>query len=144
MTTSSINHRRAPYAAAATGLVGTLLAITLNSAYAMPGRDDRPTGPDRHRPHPRPLRRARLLHHTPHLERSPRRTPAPLLHLRPLIGHRSRRPDPHRVVLRPRAPTTSADDLSIQIGAVRGRRTGVCRGGRVGAPCSNGGNTLTA
>ncbi len=45
MTTSSINHRRALYAAAATGLVGTLLAITLNSAYAMPGRDDRPTVP---------------------------------------------------------------------------------------------------
>ena len=47
MTTSSINHRRAPYAAAATGLVGTLLAITLNSAYAMPGRDDRQTVHDR-------------------------------------------------------------------------------------------------
>lgn len=47
MTTSSINHRRALYAAAATGLVGTLLATTLNSAYAMPGRDDRPTASGR-------------------------------------------------------------------------------------------------
>lgn len=47
MTTSSIFHRRASYAAAATGLVGTLLAITLNSAYAMPGRDDRQTVPGR-------------------------------------------------------------------------------------------------
>lgn len=48
MTTSSINHRRAPYAAAATGLVGTLFAVTaLNSAYAMPGPDDRPTVPGR-------------------------------------------------------------------------------------------------
>lgn len=43
MTTSSINHRPAIFAAAATGLVGTLLAITLNSAYAVPVRDDRPT-----------------------------------------------------------------------------------------------------
>jgi hypothetical protein len=45
MTTSSITHRRSIYAAAATGLVGTLLATTLNSAYAMPDRDDHPTGP---------------------------------------------------------------------------------------------------
>jgi hypothetical protein len=36
---SSISHRRALCSAAATGLVGTLLAITVNSAYAMPGRD---------------------------------------------------------------------------------------------------------
>ncbi len=45
MTTSSITHRRSIYAAAATGLVGTLMAATLNSAYAMPDRDDHPSGP---------------------------------------------------------------------------------------------------
>jgi hypothetical protein len=45
MTTSSITHRRASYAAAVTGLVGTLLALTLNNASAMPGRDDHPTVP---------------------------------------------------------------------------------------------------
>ena len=36
---SSISHRRALYSAAATGLVGIVLAITVNSADAMPGRD---------------------------------------------------------------------------------------------------------
>jgi hypothetical protein len=41
--TSSINHRRAVYTAAATALVGTFLAGTLTSASAMPGRDDHPT-----------------------------------------------------------------------------------------------------
>ena len=46
MTTSSINHRRTTHAAAVIGLVGTLLAITLNSAYAMPGHDHSPTGSD--------------------------------------------------------------------------------------------------
>jgi hypothetical protein len=37
---SSIRHRRALSAAAAAGLVGTLLAMTLGSASAMPGRGD--------------------------------------------------------------------------------------------------------
>ena len=45
MTTTSTNHRHATYAAAATGLVATLMAITLNSASAMPGRDDQPSVP---------------------------------------------------------------------------------------------------
>ena len=40
--TSSIRHRRLLSAAAATGLVGTLLAITLNSASAMPARGGDP------------------------------------------------------------------------------------------------------
>jgi hypothetical protein len=39
----SIRHRRTVSVAAATGLVGTLLAITLGSASAMPGRDDPPS-----------------------------------------------------------------------------------------------------
>ena len=43
--TSSSHHRRALSAAAATGLVGTLLALTLTSAAAMPGRGDHPTSP---------------------------------------------------------------------------------------------------
>lgn len=47
MTTSPITHRRTRYAAAAIGLVGTLLAITLDSAHAMPGRDDHPAVPGR-------------------------------------------------------------------------------------------------
>lgn len=42
---SSTHHRCYLYAAAATGLAGTLVAITLNTAYAMPGRDDHPTAP---------------------------------------------------------------------------------------------------
>jgi len=41
-STSSINHHRAFPAAAAAALVGTLLAITLGSASAMPGRGDQP------------------------------------------------------------------------------------------------------
>ena len=53
MITLSLVHRRAPstthrrtgYAAATAGLVGTLLAVTLGSASAMPGRDDHPTLP---------------------------------------------------------------------------------------------------
>ena len=43
--TSSIRHRRTISAAAAAGLVGTLLAITLGSASAMPARDDPPSAP---------------------------------------------------------------------------------------------------
>ena len=43
--TSSIRDRPALFAAAATGLVGTLLAITLGSASAMPARDDLPSVP---------------------------------------------------------------------------------------------------
>jgi hypothetical protein len=44
MTTSRINRRHHPlYAAAVTALVGTLLTIPLNGAYAMPGHDDQPT-----------------------------------------------------------------------------------------------------
>ena len=43
--TSSINHHRALSAAAAAGLVGTLLAMTLGSASAMPGRGDPPPAP---------------------------------------------------------------------------------------------------
>ena len=43
MTTSTINHRHVTYAAAVTAMVGTLLAITLNSAYAVPGPEDRQT-----------------------------------------------------------------------------------------------------
>jgi len=43
--TSQINHHRTLSAAAATGLVGSLLALTLGSASAMPGRADHPTGP---------------------------------------------------------------------------------------------------
>lgn len=42
--TSSITHHTV-FAAAATGLVGTLLAITLGSASAMPGRGDPPPAP---------------------------------------------------------------------------------------------------
>lgn len=42
---SSIHRRRALHAAAATGLVGTLLAISLSSASAMPGRAENPTVP---------------------------------------------------------------------------------------------------
>ena len=40
--TSSITHHRTLSAAAAAGLVGTLLAVTLGSASAMPGRGDPP------------------------------------------------------------------------------------------------------
>jgi hypothetical protein len=40
--TSSINQHRVLSAGAAAGLVGTLLAITLGSASAMPGRGDPP------------------------------------------------------------------------------------------------------
>ena len=40
---SSIRHRRTLSAAAATGLVGTLMAITLGSASAMPARGDLPS-----------------------------------------------------------------------------------------------------
>jgi hypothetical protein len=43
--TSSIHHHRALSAAAATGLVGTLLAVTLGSASAMPVRGDPPPAP---------------------------------------------------------------------------------------------------
>ena len=51
MTTSSnmhrsaspIRHRRALSATAVAGLVGTLLALTLGSASAMPGRGDAPS-----------------------------------------------------------------------------------------------------
>ena len=43
--TSAINHHRALSAAAAAGLVGTLLAVTLGSASAMPGRGDPPPAP---------------------------------------------------------------------------------------------------
>jgi len=39
------NHVRALSAAAAAGLVGTLLAVTLGSASAMPGRGDPPPAP---------------------------------------------------------------------------------------------------
>lgn len=46
--TSSINHHRALSAAAATGLIGTVLAITLGSASAMPGRGDPPPAPAVH------------------------------------------------------------------------------------------------
>jgi hypothetical protein len=42
---SSIRHRRGISAAAATGLVGTLLAMSLGSASAMPGRGDPPSAP---------------------------------------------------------------------------------------------------
>jgi hypothetical protein len=42
---SSICHRHALAAAAAAGLVGTLLAMTLGSASAMPGRGDPPAAP---------------------------------------------------------------------------------------------------
>ena len=42
---SSIRHRRALFAAAATGLVGTLLTLTLGSASAMPARGDPPSEP---------------------------------------------------------------------------------------------------
>ncbi len=45
MTTFSNTHRRALYAAAATGLVGTLVSVSLNSASAMPGRGDPPPAP---------------------------------------------------------------------------------------------------
>ena len=41
----SIRHRRALRAAAATGLVGSLLALTLGSASAMPARGDPPSAP---------------------------------------------------------------------------------------------------
>jgi hypothetical protein len=43
--TSSINHHRALSAAAVAGLVGALLAVTLGSASAMPGRGDPPPAP---------------------------------------------------------------------------------------------------
>ncbi len=43
--TSSINHHRILSAAATAGLVGTLLAVTLGSASAMPGRGDSPPAP---------------------------------------------------------------------------------------------------
>ena len=43
--TSSINHHRTLSAAAAAGLLGTLLAVTLGSASAMPGRGDPPPAP---------------------------------------------------------------------------------------------------
>ncbi len=43
--TSSINHHRALSAAAAAGLVGTVLVVTLGSASAMPGRGDPPAAP---------------------------------------------------------------------------------------------------
>ncbi len=39
----SIRHRRTVAVAVATGLAGTLLAITLGSATAMPTRDDPPS-----------------------------------------------------------------------------------------------------
>jgi hypothetical protein len=42
---SSIRHPRALSATAAAGLVGTLLAITLGSASAMPARGDPPSAP---------------------------------------------------------------------------------------------------
>ena len=52
MTTTLVHRRTSPTkrhrtrsAAAATGLVGTLLAITLGSASAMPGRGDPPPTP---------------------------------------------------------------------------------------------------
>ena len=45
MTTFSNTRRRALYAAAATGLVGTLVSISLNSASAMPGRGEAPPAP---------------------------------------------------------------------------------------------------
>jgi len=45
MPTLTNLHRRTISAAAATGLVGTLLAITLGSASAMPGRGDPPATP---------------------------------------------------------------------------------------------------
>ena len=89
--TSSINHHRILSAAATAGLVGTLLAVTLGSASAMPGRGDPPPAPvPVRRPdaaRTRPLRRARLLHHTPHDEPSPAPRAAGLLHLRPLTRH---------------------------------------------------------
>ena len=44
-STSSINHHRALSAAAVAGLVGALLAVTLCSASAMPGRGDPPLAP---------------------------------------------------------------------------------------------------
>jgi hypothetical protein len=43
--TASITHPHALPAAATAGLVGTLLAITLSSASAMPGRGDPPPAP---------------------------------------------------------------------------------------------------
>ena len=43
MTTSTINHHRSPFVAAAVAVLGTLLAGSLGSASAMPGRDDHPT-----------------------------------------------------------------------------------------------------
>ncbi len=43
--TPSINHHRALPAAAAAGLLCTLLAVTLGSASAMPGRGDPPPAP---------------------------------------------------------------------------------------------------
>jgi hypothetical protein len=43
MTTSRNIHHRSTFVIAATGVVGTLLATTLSSASAMPGRDDHPT-----------------------------------------------------------------------------------------------------
>ncbi len=42
---SSTRHRRALSAAAATGLAGVLLAVTLGGASAMPGRGDPPSAP---------------------------------------------------------------------------------------------------
>jgi hypothetical protein len=42
---ASINHHRALSGAAAAGLVGTLLAVTIGSASAMPGRGDPPPAP---------------------------------------------------------------------------------------------------
>ena len=44
-STSSLNHHRIISAFAAAGLVGTLLAGTLGSASAMPGRGDPPASP---------------------------------------------------------------------------------------------------
>ena len=43
--TRSSNHRRAVHTAAAAGLAGALIAITVTSAAAMPGRADQPTAP---------------------------------------------------------------------------------------------------
>ena len=40
---SSTRRHRALYPGTATALVGTLLAITVSGAYAMPGRDDHPS-----------------------------------------------------------------------------------------------------
>lgn len=42
---SSIRHHRVRSAAAATGLAGTLLAMSLSSASAMPGRGDPASAP---------------------------------------------------------------------------------------------------